>query len=77
MVRSLILTACVVVTTLTAASGEPECTAFTDATVLNPRVGVVRHATVVACGERIDYVGPTTHARASPHTRAIDARNAF
>jgi imidazolonepropionase-like amidohydrolase len=76
-VRTSVLAACAAVTVLGSAKAEPECTAFTGVTVINPPADVTYRATVIACGERIEFVGAADPARVSHETRIIDARDAF
>lgn len=44
MFRACLLTACAAATVIGATKVEPECTAFTDVTVINPTRTVARHA---------------------------------
>jgi imidazolonepropionase-like amidohydrolase len=75
--RIFIPTACIVVAVIAALSAEPACTAFTDATVINPEADAARNVTVVACGERIESLGAAARTSVPGGTRLIDARGAF
>src|SRR5438105_323016 len=75
--RFCILSACSAIAVITAPTTEPTCTAFTNTTVINAELDRAPHVTVVACGEHLESVGPTAHAKVPRSTRIIDARGAF